>query len=283
VRRLSDALRAQKATGTGAPRAADRPARHAPQPDTEAAGPPNTEAAGPPDIETGAAPGSHRAEDRVDLRETARTQLLESIGGWQGMLIAALPPIVFVVVNAASGLRPAIIGAVATAVALTAYRLARKQSIQQVLSGLFGVLVAALIAARTGQARGYFLLGIWQSFVYAVPFALSLVLRRPLVGVLWEFLDPTLGGEGEPWHRRRGLLGAYVVATLIVTALFLARGIVQATLYGANSTGWLAFARITMGYPLSIVAFGGAYWLVRRARSRASADLASADDDAAQL
>ena len=70
------------------------------------------------------------------------------------------------------------------------YRLARKQSTQQAISGLFGVLIAALIAARTGQARGYFLLGIWSSFLYAVPFAVSLVIRRPLIGWLWEFLDP---------------------------------------------------------------------------------------------
>ncbi len=229
--------------------------------------------------------------DRVDLRESARAQMITSIGGWQGMLIAALPPLVFVVVNAVAGLRPAIIAAIASGVVLTTYRLVRKQSIQQALSGLFGVLIAALIAARTGQARGYFLLGIWQSFLYAIPFAISMVLRRPLVGVLWEFFDPTPGtAVATPWHRRRGLFGAYMVATLIATAVFLARGVVQATLYGANSTGWLAFARIAMGYPLSIVAVAAGFWVVRRARTRVgdatSAASAmpqlSADDGAAQ-
>lgn len=226
------------------------------------------------------------ADERIDLRETARTQVIASIGGWQGMLIAALAPIVFVLVNAVSGLRPAIVAAIATALALTAYRVMRKQSVQQVLSGLFGVLIAALIAARTGQARGYFLLGIWQSFVYAVPFALSLLVRRPLVGVIWEFLDPApeeAGSAHTPWHRRRGLFGAYVAATVIATAVFLARGVVQATLYGDNSTGWLAFARIVMGYPLSIVAFGAAYWVVRRARIRLVVTVPSADDGAPQL
>lgn len=231
--------------------------------------------------------GDDRGDDeRIDLRETARTQLIASIGGWQGMLIAALAPIVFVIVNAVSGLRPAIVAAIATALALTGYRVMRKQSVQQVLSGLFGVLIAALIAARTGQARGYFLLGIWQSFVYAVPFALSILIRRPLVGVIWEFLDPApdeAGSAHTQWHRRRGLFGAYVTATLIATAVFLARGVVQATLYGDNSTGWLAFARIAMGYPLSIVAFGAAYWVVRRARIRLVVTVPSADDGAPQL
>jgi len=207
-------------------------------------------------------------DEPIDIRETYRTQLVASIGGWQGTLIAALPPVIFVIVNTAAGLRPAIIAAIATGAVLTTYRLVRRQPVQQALSGLFAVLIAALIAARTGQARGYFLLGIWQSFAYAVPFAASVVVRRPLVGVIWEFLDPTPGSDGTPWHRRRGLLWAYTVATLVATVLFLSRGVVQLTLYGHNATGWLAFARIAMGYPLSVVAVGIGWWVVRRARTR---------------
>lgn len=211
-------------------------------------------------------------QKRDDLRETYRTQLLASIGGWTGTVITALPPVVFVIVNAAAGLRPAIISAIATGAALAVYRLVRKQSTQQAVSGLFGVLIAALIAARTGQARGYFLLGIWSSFVYAVPLAVSVLVRRPLVGLLWEFLDPSPDDPqqpGQPWYRRRVLLRAYTIVTLIGTALFLSRGLVQATLYHDNSTGWLAFARVAMGYPLYIAAVGGGYWIVRRARSTA--------------
>ena len=207
--------------------------------------------------------------ERVDLRETYRAQLRQSIGGWTGTVITALPPVVFVVVNTTSGLRPAIISAIATGVALTGYRLARKQSPQQALSGLFGVVVAALIAARTGQARGYFLLGIWSSFIYAVPFAVSVVVRRPLVGLLWEFLDPSppdAAQAGRPWYRRRALLRVYTLVTLIGLAVFLARGVVQATLYHRNATGWLAVTRIAMGYPLYIAAVAAGYWLVRRAR-----------------
>lgn len=208
--------------------------------------------------------------EKVDVREVYRTQLLASIGGWQGMLIAGLPAVVFVVVNATVGLRPAIISAIGTGVALTAYRLVRKQSIQQAVSGLFGVLIAALIAARTGQARGYFLFGIWQSFAYSVPFVISVLVRRPLVGLAYEFLDPTPGTDATPWYRRRGLLVAYTVATLIGAALFLARGFVQLALYGENATGWLAFARIAMGYPLFILALGAGWWVIRRARAAAA-------------
>lgn len=209
------------------------------------------------------------ADHPIDVRETFRQQLIASIGGWSGALITAIPTAVFIVVNVFSELRVAIGAAVGSALVLTGYRLARRQSIQQSLSGLFGVLVAALIAARTGEARGYFLFGIWTSFLYAVPFAVSIPLRRPLVGVLWEFVDPTPATEDDPpWHKRRKLLFAYTWATLAAAVVFLARGIVQATLYRHHATGWLAFARIAMGYPLFIAAVGFSFWVVGRARRR---------------
>ena len=220
--------------------------------------------------------------DRVEkLRETYRAQLLQGIGGWSGTIVTAVPPVVFVVVNAFAGLRPAILAAVLSAIALAGYRLLRKQPVQQALSGLFAVAIAALIAARTGQARGYFLFGIWTSFAYAVPFAVSLLARRPLVGIVWEFLDPTPGpapgpadGAGRPavpWYRRPALLHAYDVATLAGTVVFVARWLVQWKLYGANATGWLAFARVAMGYPLWIAAVALAFLVIRRARRRLAA------------
>jgi len=211
-------------------------------------------------------------DDKLDLRETMRQQLLASIGGWSGALITAIPTAVFIVVNVATSLRAAIWSAVGSAVLLTIYRLVRRQSIQQAVSGLFGVLVAAVIAARTGHARDYFLLGIWTSFAYAVPFAVSVAVRRPLVGVLWEFLDPSPPDAADrPWHKRRPLFAAYAWATVAVTAVFLARGGVQAALYHRDATGWLAAARIVMGYPLFIAAVGLSFWLVRRARRTVSA------------
>lgn len=209
-----------------------------------------------------------RALDRSALRDTYRAQLLASIGGWQGSVLTAIPPVVFVVANAIGGLRSGVITALAAGVLLTVLRLARRQSVQQALSGLFAVAVAALIAARTGEARGYFLFGIWASFAYAVPFGVSVLVRRPLVGLVWEFLDPTPGGDGVPWHRRKPLLRAYTLATAAATAVFLARGVVQATLYGRDATGWLAFARVSMGFPLYLAALGYAFFVVSRCRRR---------------
>ena len=48
--------------------------------------------------------------------------------------------------------------------------------------------------------------------------------------------------------------------------------VVQGSLFEKNSTGWLAVARIAMGYPLTIAAAGFAWFVVRRARHRLTRD-----------
>jgi hypothetical protein len=207
------------------------------------------------------------------FRDQYRQQMLDSLGGWSGSVIAAIPTVVFVAVNAIWSLRPGIAAAVASALVLAAYRTVRRQSRQQALSGLFGVLIAAVIAARTGKAKGYFLFGILTSFGYAAIFLVSIAVRKPLIGLLWEFLDPTPGtSKVRPWFRVPVLLRAYTWATLVAGGVFLARGIVQSILYHRDATGWLAVARIAMGYPLYIAAVGFAFWVIRRARTSLRTD-----------
>ncbi len=216
------------------------------------------------------------SEPAGDVREQYRQQLIASIGGWSGTVVAAVPPIVFVIVNSWAGLHWAIGAAVGAAVVLAGYRLLRHQPIQQALTGLFGVVVASIIAARTGHAKGYFLLGIWSSFLYAAVFLGSLAIRRPIVGLMWEFLDPTPSEDGIAWNRRRRLLVAYDLATVLAAVIFLARGLVQLTLFNHNATGWLAVARVSMGYPLYILAIGFGFWIVNRARRSLAVDTAGA-------
>jgi hypothetical protein len=217
------------------------------------------------------------------MREAYRAQLLQGLGGWSGTVVAAVPTVVFVAVNSFAGLRPAIFAAVGSAVLLTGYRLVRRQSIQQALSGLFGVAIAVFIAYRTGQARNYFLFGIVTSFGYAAAFIVTLLVRRPVVGLIWEFLDPSPpavspAGTGPAaevpvaWYRRPRLRRAYDFATALAALIFLARGLVQLALFRDNATGWLAVARIAMGYPLTILAVGFGFWAVNRARRAAEPD-----------
>lgn len=201
-----------------------------------------------------------------ELRERTRQQLLAALGGWSGTVVAAIPPVVFVVVNALTQLRTAIVAAIASGVLLSLYRLFRRQSLQQAATGLFSVLVAALVAARTGQARGFFLVGIAGSVFYGVVFLLSLVVRRPLVGVAWEFLDPAPLPPGTRWYRVKALRRAYDLATCAALAMFASRALVQLSLFRDNKTGWLAVTKIVMGFPLYLVVIAVVFWVVRRGR-----------------
>jgi len=201
-----------------------------------------------------------------ELRERTRQQILDSMGGWSGTIVATIPLVVFVVANAVAGLRTAIVAAVASAVLAAGYRLARRQPVQQAIGGLFSVAIAAAIAARTGEARGFFLFGIASAFGYAAVFAGSLLVRRPLVGVLWEYLDPSPLPPEQRWYRLRKLRRAYDIATAAVLAMFLARAVVQLSLFKDNRTGLLAVVKIAMGLPLYLVVVAVVFWVVRRAR-----------------
>jgi intracellular septation protein A len=201
--------------------------------------------------------------------------LVESIGGWRGLVDSGLPVVVFVGVNALAGLRAAVWAAIGAGVVLCAIRLARKETVQQALSGFFGVLVAAFIANRTGEAKGFFLLGIWASFAYAGVFLVSVLARWPLVGLIWEYVDGR--GVGTAWRKDRALMRVYTWCTLLWVLVFLARALVQRYLYDQDSTGWLAFARLAMGYPFTIGALAVSVLAVRRVRKAEEAQEAETD------
>jgi hypothetical protein len=188
--------------------------------------------------------------------------LVESVGGWRGLFDSGLPVVVFIAANAIGGLTPAIWAAIGAGALLMIVRLLRKQTVQQAVSGFFGVAVAAYIASRTGEAKGFFLLGIWASFGYAAIFLTSVLVRWPLVGLIWEYVD----GDGGKWRKEAVLMRVYTWTTLVWVAVFLSRGTVQRLLYEQDRTGWLAVARLTMGYPLTVGALAVTVIAVRRVR-----------------
>lgn len=176
--------------------------------------------------------------------------VLEQLGGLSGLVSSTVPVLVFVPVNSIWGLTAAIWAALAAATAVLVWRLVQRTPVQPAVSGFLGVGVCAFIAYRTGDAKGYFLFGIYTSLLYAAGFVLSVLVRRPLVGVIWGMLN----GQGSSWRRHRVAVRAYDIATAAWALVFAARYLVQHELYDADRTGWLAVARIGMGWPLTAVA-----------------------------
>ncbi|WP_431970897.1 DUF3159 domain-containing protein [Nocardia sp. bgisy134] len=221
----------------------------------------------PTDIERpidAAVPGRGYAEpDRAasERAEPAGPSLLEQLGGFSGLIYSTLPVLVFVPVNTLAGLTAAIWTALGVAAAVLVWRLVRRSPVQPAISGFLGVGVCALIAYRVGEAKGFFLFGIYTSLIYAGVFLASILVRRPLVGVIWSVLN----GHGSDWRSDRRAVRLYDLATATFVVVFAARYLVQSQLYDTDRTGWLAVARIGMGWPLTAVAFAVTIWAVRRA------------------
>jgi hypothetical protein len=212
----------------------------------------------------------HEPDTTTDPK--AKQTPLEQMGGASGLVYTMLPIVAFVLANASIGLMPAIGTAIGVALALTVLRLVRKEPLQPALSGLFGVAVASFVAWKTGSAKGYFLVGIWSNLFLGGLFLLSVLVRRPLAGIVWGALN----GTGTTWLQDKPSRRYYDIATLALTGVFAARFVVQQWLYDENSTGWLAFAKIAMGYPLLALAFLVVLWAARRSGKRLKAQAAEA-------
>jgi hypothetical protein len=91
--------------------------------------------------------------------------------------------------------------------------------------------------------------------------------RWPLAGVIWNLLN----GNGNAWRMDKPSRLGFDIATLALVVVFAARLVVQQWLSNEDSTGWLAFARIVMCYPLLALARLVVLWAVRRSDKRPTA------------
>ncbi|MBV8860468.1 MAG: DUF3159 domain-containing protein [Mycobacterium sp.] len=203
---------------------------------------------------------------------------MDQLGGLPGLIYSSLPVLVFVGTSRFLGLSAAVMAAIGTAALILLWRLIRRDSVQPAVSGLVGVAVCALIAYLLGQSKGYFLLGIWSSLFWAAVFAVSILLRRPVVGYLWSWF----GGHDRAWRDVRRAVYAFDIATLTWVLVFAARFVVQRLLYESDHTGWLVVARVAMGWPLTALAAGVTYLAIRVAQralqaATVTAPLAAAD------
>ena len=189
--------------------------------------------------------------------------VLQQMGGISGLIYSSLPVLVFVPVSSAFGLVPAIVAALGVATAILVWRLFRRESTQPAISGFFAVAISALIAYLVGASKGYFLLGIWMSLFWAIVFAASVVIRRPVVGYIWGWVHTQDRGA---WRDVRRAVRAFDIATLVWVLVFTSRFVVQHHLYDADQTGWLGFARIAMGWPLTAVAALVTYLAIKAAQ-----------------
>jgi hypothetical protein len=208
--------------------------------------------------------------------------LREILGGRRGALDATLPVVAFVVgwpvaqwLAAAGPLdwgplvaQPLAVAepvawaglvAVLAAVVVAVVRLVRGGRPRAVLVGLLGVAAAAFVAMRTGRPEDFFLLQIASNAASALAFAVSIVVRWPLLGVVVG----TLVRQRTRWRRDPDLLRAYQRASWVWVAQYLVRLAVFLPLYAADMLYALGVARVALTWPL-VAACVALSWAVLR-------------------
>lgn len=190
--------------------------------------------------------------------------LLDQVGGPMGFVHSAVPVAVFVAGNSFLPLTTTIVVSVAVGLAVTGYRLLRGERFGLAVGGLLGLAVAIGVVSLTGSARDFFVIGIWAYLAAFVVAFGSVLVRRPLTGVVWNLVH----GGTHAWRADRRVLRAHDVATLTAAVLSGARFGVQQWLYVSDETGWLGVARIAMGWPLTVLAALVVVWAFRRSSKR---------------
>jgi hypothetical protein len=220
--------------------------------------------------------GLARAADATPL--SARG-VLDAVGGPLGIVESVLPPLVFVVLYQVVAIRqapvpvdrPALIPIVAAPLVLSALfvlvRLARRQRPAGAISGAALVAVSAVLVLVTGDANTNYLPGFFINAGYGLAFLVSILVRRPLVGVVTGLLTSD-AGWGSDLPRRRAATGL----SLLWVLLFAVRLVVELPLYLAgNRVVELGIARIVLGLPLYSIVLVVTVLVVQALRRRSQA------------
>jgi Protein of unknown function (DUF3159) len=188
--------------------------------------------------------------------------LARLLGGKRAALDATLGPLAFGVGYVATGhsVGGAVLSAVAVSSLLAIWRLYRGDKPRAVLLGLLGVVVAAAIALYSGRPEDFFLARIAVNVASALAWAVSIVIRWPLLGVV---VGTMLGQKGR-WRKDRDLLRAYSRASWIWSALYVVRVVVWLPLWWAGQVTALATAQVVLAWPLLAACVAVSWWVIRR-------------------
>lgn len=193
-----------------------------------------------------------------------RESLGSLLGGRRGAIDASLPPVAFVAgwLLAERSIEWGALVAVAVAVLVAVERLVRRKRASAVLGSLAAVVLAAYIALSTGQAEDFFLLQLFSNLVSALVWALSILLRWPLLGVV---VGTLLGQKGR-WRRDPALLRAYSRASWVwVFGQYTVRVVVFGLLWWSGQVVALGIARTVLTWPLVALTITVSGWVLHRA------------------
>jgi hypothetical protein len=190
--------------------------------------------------------------------------LWSAVGGVRGVIEAILPGFLFLLVYVVTAeVAPSVLIPAAVAVVFVVARVISRSPVVPAVVGLVGVALSAGLALMTGRAEENFLLGFVINAVWLVALLVSLVARRPLVGVIAGLLT----GD----HHWRSDAAKRVILTLTTwmwVGMFALRLGVQVPLYLAAQPAALAAAKLVMGVPLYAALLWVTWLMVRSVYAR---------------
>lgn len=185
--------------------------------------------------------------------------LFSAVGGVRGVIESTAPGLLFLVVFTVTGqLFPSVAAPVAVAILILLVRLIQRLPVMPAISGGIGIALSAGFALWTGRAEDNFVGGFIINALSMTVMAISVLVRRPLIGVVTRFIVADNPHRDSPVVRRAGYL-----ATVMWACFFALRLGVQLPLYLAQATAALAATKLLMGVPL-YAALLWITWLVMR-------------------
>ena len=180
--------------------------------------------------------------------------LLRAVGGVRGLIESILPGLGFLVIyTLTKSLVLSVLAPVALALVFVIVRLATKTPLTQALAGIVGIALSALLALLTGKAEANFIPGIVINVVSLTVLLVSILIRWPLIGIIFGFLT----NDGFQWRKSKAKRRVLYLATWLWAALFALRLAVEVPLYLAGNTELLAGAKLILGVPL----YAGMLWV----------------------
>ena len=190
-----------------------------------------------------------------------KAKVLDALGGKKGLLDSGLPAVLFLIIfNISDDLQVALYGAIGTSIVLTIIRLAMKDTIQHVISGLIGVLFCAYLANRSGNASDFYIPKLLTNLAYGSAYLIANLAGWPIIGVI---LGPLLG-ENFSWRKNPQRKRAYMRAGWLWVAMFFGRIAVQYPIYKSGNVNLLGTVNLAMGYPLFIATAWGTWMILKK-------------------
>jgi hypothetical protein len=191
--------------------------------------------------------------------------LLRAMGGVRGIVESLVPGLAFLVIYAITReVLPSVLIPLGLAVIFVVVRAVMRQPWRPAVMGVVLLGVSAGLALLTGRAEDNFVVGFVINAVFLVALVLSLVVRRPLVGVIASLLT----GDGASWRGDRARLRVAVIGTFLWCGLFALRLAVELPLYFLGNAAGLATAKLLLGIPFYAAVLWATWLLMRTAWSK---------------